>query len=188
MASFNRVLLMGNFTRDPQMKYLPSQTPVVEFGLATNRRFKAASGEMRDETTFVDCAAFGRQAEVINQYCTKGKPILIEGRLKFDSWDDKNGGGKRSKLSVVVENFQLLGGRSDGGGGAPGGAVGGASAGGAGTGGGEYDAGDDGSGPPRSAPPQRSAPPPNRARPAAAPPPQQPFGDEQQFNDDDIPL
>jgi len=144
MASFNRVLLMGNFTRDPQMKYLPSQTPVVEFGLATNRRFKAASGEMRDETTFVDCAAFGRQAEVINQYCTKGKPILIEGRLKFDSWDDKNGGGKRSKLSVVVENFQLLGGRSDGGGGAPGGAVGGASAGGAGTGGGEYDAGDDG--------------------------------------------
>src|SRR5580698_9185467 len=121
MASFNRVLLLGNLTRDPQMKYLPSQTPVVEFGLACNRKFKAASGEMREEVTFVDCAAFGRTAEIINQYCTKGRPLFVEGRLKLDQWEDKNGGGKRSKLSVVVENVQLLGGRDgQGQGGSPG--------------------------------------------------------------------
>jgi len=111
MASFNKVILMGNLTRDPQMKYLPSQTPVAEFGLATNRRFKSQSGEEKEEVTFVDCAAFGKQAEVINQWCRKGKQLFIEGRLKFDSWDDKNGGGKRSKLSVIVEQFQFVGGR-----------------------------------------------------------------------------
>lgn len=120
MASFNKVILMGNLTRDPQMKYLPSQTPVAEFGLATNRRFKSQSGEDKEEVTFVDCAAFGKQAEVINQWCRKGKPLFIEGRLKFDSWDDKNGGGKRSKLSVIVEQFQFVGGRDqDGGGDSP---------------------------------------------------------------------
>jgi single-strand DNA-binding protein len=117
MASFNRVLLLGNLTRDPQMRYLPNQNPVTDFGLACNRKYKTASGEQREEVTFVDCAAFGRLAEIINQYCTKGKPILVEGRLKYDSWEDKNGGGKRNKLSVVVENMQLLGGRD---GGAPG--------------------------------------------------------------------
>jgi single-strand DNA-binding protein len=114
MASFNRVLLMGNLTRDPQMKYLPSQTPVTEFGLAASRKFKAANGEMREDVVFVDCSAFGRTAEIINQYCTKGKPLFIEGRLKLDQWEDKNGGGKRSKLTVVVENVQLLGGRDGG--------------------------------------------------------------------------
>ena len=118
MASFNKVILMGNLTRDPQMKYLPSQTPVVEFGIATNRRFKTQAGEDKEEVTFVDCAAFGKQAEVINQWCRKGKQLFIEGRLKFDSWDDKNGGGKRSKLSVIVEQFQFVGGRDqDGNGG-----------------------------------------------------------------------
>ena len=111
MASFNRVTLIGNLTRDPQLKQLPnSQTTVVEFGLATSRRYKTAAGEDKEETCFVDCAAFGKQADVIAQWCTKGKPLFVEGRLKFDSWDDKNG-GKRSKLSVVVENFQFLGGR-----------------------------------------------------------------------------
>src|SRR5271170_1340838 len=119
MASFNRVMLLGNLTRDPQMRYLPSQTPVTDFGLACNRKFKTATGEQREEVLFVDCSAFGRQAEVINQYCTKGKPLFIEGRLKLDTWEDKNGGGKRSKLSVVVENFQLLGGRDGAPGGAP---------------------------------------------------------------------
>src|SRR3954467_10954734 len=113
MASLDRVILMGNLTRDPQMKYLPSQTPVAEFGLATNRRFKTQAGEEKEEVTFVDCAAFGKQAEVINQWCRKGKQLFIEGRLKFDSWDDKNGGGKRSKLTVVVEQFQFVGGRGD---------------------------------------------------------------------------
>ena len=117
MASFNKVILLGNLTRDPQMKYLPSQTPVTEFGLACNRKFKTASGEQREEVTFVDCTAFGRQAEVLNQYCTKGRPLFIEGRLKYDTWEDKNGGGKRSKLTVVIENFQLLGGRGEGPGG-----------------------------------------------------------------------
>src|SRR6478609_3002102 len=119
MASFNKVMLMGNLTRDPQLKYLPSQTAVAEFGLASNRKFKTANGEDREEVLFVDCTAFGRQAEVINQYCQKGRPLFVEGRLKLDSWEDKNGGGKRNKLTVVVENFQLLGGRQDGGGAPP---------------------------------------------------------------------
>jgi single-strand DNA-binding protein len=107
MASFNKVLLMGNLTRDPQLKYLPSQTAVVEFGIACNRKFRTANGEDKEEVTYVDITSFGKQAEVINQYFQKGKPIFIEGRLKFDSWEDKQGGGKRSKLTVVVENFQF---------------------------------------------------------------------------------
>jgi single-strand DNA-binding protein len=110
MASFNKVFLMGNLTRDPQLKYLPSQTPVVEFGIACNRKFKTQAGEDREEVTFVDCSAFGKTAEVINQYFQKGKPIFVEGRLKYDSWEDKQGGGKRSKLTVHVENFQFIGG------------------------------------------------------------------------------
>src|SRR4051794_36674791 len=134
MASFNKVILLGNLTRDPQMRYLPSQTPLVEFGLACNRRFKMQAGEEREEVLFVDCSAFGRQAEIINQYCTKGRPLFVEGRLKYDTWEDKQGGGKRSKLTVVVENFQLLGGRDQQGGGG---------AGGAGGGGSSQDAGDD---------------------------------------------
>ena len=116
MASYNKVFLMGNLTRDPQVKHLPSQMVVVEFGLAVNRRYKTATGEDKEEVAFVDCTAFGRQAETISQYCTKGKPIFVEGRLKFDTWDDRGGAGKRSKLSVVVENFQFLGraGETDG--------------------------------------------------------------------------
>jgi single-strand DNA-binding protein len=116
MASYNKVFLMGNLTRDPQVKHLPSQMVVAEFGLAVNRRYKTATGEDKEEVAFVDCTAFGRQAETISQYCTKGKPIFVEGRLKFDTWDDKQGNGKRSKLTVVVENFQFLGrpGETDG--------------------------------------------------------------------------
>src|SRR5918992_3756056 len=108
MPSFNKVVLMGNLTRDPALKHLPSNLVVAEFGLAVNRRYKTATGEDKEEVAFVDCTAFGRQAETISQYCTKGKPIFVEGRLKFDTWDDKQGGGKRSKLTVVVENFQFL--------------------------------------------------------------------------------
>jgi single-strand DNA-binding protein len=117
MASFNKVMLMGNLTRDPQVRTLPGSntTNVAEFGLATSRRFRTNDGEDREDVCFVDCTAFGKQADVIAQFCTKGKPIFIEGRLKYDSWDDKNGGGKRSKLSVVVENFQFVGGRDSGG-------------------------------------------------------------------------
>jgi len=116
MSSFNKVMLMGNLTRDPQMKQLPSNSVVAEFGLATTRRYRTAGGEDREETAFVDCSAFGRQAEVINQFCKKGKPIFVEGRLKYDTWDDKQSGAKRSKLSVVVENFQFVGGRDSEGG------------------------------------------------------------------------
>ena len=121
MANYNKVILVGNLTRDPQMRYLPSQMPVVDFGLAVNHRFKTKSGEDREEVCFIDCSAFGRQAEVINQYCRKGRPLLVEGRLKFDTWEDKQGGGKRSKHTVVIDNFQLLGGRDSAGGGGGGG-------------------------------------------------------------------
>ena len=111
MSSFNKVMLMGNLTRDPQTKQLPSNTSVVEFGLAVNRRYKTQTGEDREETLFVDCAAFGKQGDVIAQYCKKGKAIFVEGRLKYDTWEDKMGGGNRSKISVVVETFQFVGGR-----------------------------------------------------------------------------
>ncbi|HZZ19853.1 MAG TPA: single-stranded DNA-binding protein, partial [Opitutaceae bacterium] len=96
-----------------------------EFGLAVNRKFKLQSGEDREEVLFVDCSAFGKPAEIINQYCTKGRPLFVEGRLKFDQWEDKTTQQKRSKLKVVLENFQFIGGRGDG---APGGGPGGDSA------------------------------------------------------------
>ena len=115
MANYNRVILMGNLTRDPQLSYLPSQTPVVELGLAVNRKWKGQDGQQREETCFVDCKAFGKQAEVMNQYLSKGRPVLIEGRLQFSAWEDKEG-NKRSKLRVVVENFQFIGGGQGGGG------------------------------------------------------------------------
>lgn len=110
MGNFNKVLLLGYLTRDAQLKFLPSQMAVAEFGLATNRKYKTASGEDREEVCFVDCTAFGKTGELINQHLSKGDPIFIEGRLKFDSWEEKQGGGKRSKLSVVVDNFQFIGG------------------------------------------------------------------------------
>ena len=113
MPSFNKVMLIGNLTRDPQVKQLQNQMVVAEFGIAMNRKYRTAAGEDKEEVCFVDCSAFGKQAETIAQWCKKGKQLFVEGRLKFDSWDDRAGGGKRSKLSVVVENFQFLGGRDD---------------------------------------------------------------------------
>jgi single-strand DNA-binding protein len=116
MASFNRVILVGNMTRDPEMRYTPKGTAVVQLGIAVNRQWKTDSGEAKEEVTFVDVDAFGRQAEVIAQYLKKGSPILIEGRLKLDTWDDKQTNQKRSKLKVVLEAFQFLGGgRGEGG-------------------------------------------------------------------------
>jgi single-strand DNA-binding protein len=109
MPTFNHVVLLGHMTRDPQTKQLGS-TSVTEFGLAMNRRFKTAGGEDREETTFVDVSAFGRTGEVVSKYVTKGNPLLVAGRLKYDQWEDKQG-GKRSKLSVVAESVQLLGGK-----------------------------------------------------------------------------
>jgi len=107
MANYNKVMLMGNLTRDPQLSYTPSQTPVVEFGLAVNRRWKGKDGQSKDETCFVDCQTYGRQAETINKYLTKGSPVFVEGRLTFDSWTAQDG-TKRSKHRVMVENFQFL--------------------------------------------------------------------------------
>jgi single-strand DNA-binding protein len=93
MPSVNRVILIGNLTRDPQSKQLATNTLVAEFGLALNRKFKGSDGEEREEVCFLDCAAFGRQAEVIQQYCKKGKLLYVEGRFRYDTWEDKNGGG-----------------------------------------------------------------------------------------------
>jgi single-strand DNA-binding protein len=107
MANFNKVLLMGNLTRDPQLSYLPSQTAVVDFGLAVNRRWTGQDGTQREETCFVDCRAFGRMAENINKYLVKGRPVFIEGRLTFNSWTAQDG-TKRSRHRVTVENFQFL--------------------------------------------------------------------------------
>ena len=108
MANYNKVILAGNLTRDPQLSYTPSQTPVVDFGMAINRRWRGQDGQQREETCFVDCRGFGRQAETLNQYMSKGRPILIEGRLNFSQWEGKDG-QKRSKLRVIVEQFQFLG-------------------------------------------------------------------------------
>ena len=108
MANFNKVLLIGNLTRDPQLSYLPSQTAVVDFGLAVNRRWTGKDGEKKEETCFVDCTSFGRPAETINKYLTKGRPVFVEGRLTFNSWTAQDG-TKRSRLKVTVENFQFLG-------------------------------------------------------------------------------
>ena len=108
MANFNKVILAGNLTRDPELRYLPKGTAVTEFGLAINRTWKTESGENKEETTFVDITAFARTAEVIAQYYKKGRPILVEGRLKYDQWDDKQSGQKRSKLRVVCDSFQFI--------------------------------------------------------------------------------
>jgi len=107
MASYNKVIMVGNLTRDPQLSYLPSNTPVVEFGLASNRRWKDQSGQQREDVCFIDCRAYGRSAEILNQYTSKGRQILIEGRLQFDTWEGKDG-TRRSKHRIFVENFQFL--------------------------------------------------------------------------------
>jgi single-strand DNA-binding protein len=119
MASYNKVILVGNLTRDPEMRYTPKGMAIAKIGLAVNRNWTNEAGEKKEEVTFVDVDAFGRQAETLAQYMKKGSPLLIEGRLKLDQWDDKQTGQKRSKLGVVVEGFQFLGGgnRSEGGGG-----------------------------------------------------------------------
>ena len=114
MANLNRVLLIGNLTRDPELRVTPKGTSICQFGLAVNRTFKDGTGQSREETTFVDIEAWGRQGEVISKYCTKGRPLFVEGRLRFDQWEDKTSGQKRSRLTVVLENFQFIGGRGEG--------------------------------------------------------------------------
>lgn len=110
MASFNKVILLGNLTRDPELRYTPKGQAVAKLGLAVNRSFKLESGETREEVTFIDVDAWGKQAELIGQYLRKGSPLFMEGRLKLDQWDDKNTGQKVSKLRVVMESFQFIGG------------------------------------------------------------------------------
>ena len=146
MANFNKVFLMGNLTRDPEMRVTPKGTAICQFGLAISRSWKDESGQTREETAFVDIEAWGKQGEVISKYCTKGRPLFVEGRLKFDQWEDKTSGQKRSKLTVVLENFQFIGGRGDG---APG-------AGGPGQGGGDAAEPATGEAPPASRGPARA--------------------------------
>ena len=110
MASFNRVILMGNLTRDIELRYTPNKTAVCDVGLAVNDRRKTPTGEWVDETTFVDLVLWGRTAEVASEYLSKGSPIFIEGRLKLDTWESD--GQKKSRLRVVVEKMQMIGGRS----------------------------------------------------------------------------
>jgi single-strand DNA-binding protein len=118
MASFNKVIIAGNLTRDPELRYTPKGTAIAKIALAVNRTWKNDAGETKEEVTFVDIDAFGRQAEVISQYLRKGRPLLVEGRLKLDQWDDKQTGQKRSRLGVVLESFSFLdSGNRDGGGG-----------------------------------------------------------------------
>lgn len=185
MPNLNKVMLIGHLTRDPQLKYLPSQMAVAEFGLAINSKYRTAAGEDREDVCFVDCAAFGKRGEAINQYLTKGMPLYVEGRLKYDTWEDRQGGGKRSKLSIIVDSFQFLGGGSGG------------REREQDAGGGDYDEQPRQQTAPqgrRGALPQRSAAAsqgrstgPAMSRPTN-PPAQQPFGDEQHFQDADIPF
>ena len=148
MPNLNKVMLMGNLTRDPEIKYTPKGTAIANFGIAVNRTYTPEGGEKREEVTFIDLEAFGRTAEVIGEYFKKGRPIFIEGRLKLDQWDDKTTGKKMSKLRVVVDSFEFLGSREGGGGEGGGGAP---------------------SGEPRSSAPQQRRAPSSPPRPPADP-------------------
>jgi len=120
MASFNKVILAGNLTRDPELRYTPKGTAVAKIGLAVSRTWTGEDGQKKEEVSFIDIEAWGRQGEVIAQYMKKGRPLLVEGRLKLDSWEDKNTKQKVSKLKVVLESFSFLDSKpSDTGGGAP---------------------------------------------------------------------
>ena len=136
MASYNRVILMGNLTRDPEVRFLPSNTPVCEIGLAVNDRYQdKQSGEWVDRPNFIDCTAFGKSAESIGKFFSKGRPILIEGKLRYEQWEDKQSGAKRSKLKVVIDQWNFCDSKSGG--------DGGGSSGGGGGGGRSYSSGGD---------------------------------------------
>ncbi|MBK8475698.1 MAG: single-stranded DNA-binding protein [Opitutaceae bacterium] len=152
MAYLNKVFLIGNLTRDPELRVTPKGTAICSFGLAVNRQFRDESGNSRDETTFVDIEAWGKQGELVSKYLTKGSPCMVEGRLRLDAWEDKATQQKRSKLKVVLDNVQFLS-RGPGGGGGPSGDMGG-----------------DVVSEERSSPPERSAPPPRSTNRPAPPP------------------
>ena len=166
MASFNKVMIIGNLTRDPEIKYTPKGTAIADIGLAVNRNYTTDSGEKREEVTFIDVTLWGRVAEIVGEYCKKGRPLFVDGRLQLDTWDDKATGQKRSKLKVVGENIQLLGSRE----------------GGAAGGGGEH--GEGRSEGRSEARPQQSRP---AARPAS-PPPRPPADPDLDAPEDDIPF
>src|SRR3954467_1838014 len=119
MASFNKVILLGNLTRDPEIRYTPKGSAVCDLGIAVNRQYTLENGERREEVTYVDVVLWARLAEIAAEYLKKGRPVFIEGRLQLDTWDDKQSGQKRSKLRVIGENMQMLGSRQGGAGGAP---------------------------------------------------------------------
>ena len=148
MAYLNKVFLIGNLTRDPELRVTPKGTAICQFGIAVNRQFKDDSGALRDETTFVDIEAWGKQGELVAKYLSKGSLAMVEGRLKLDQWEDKNTKEKRSRMKVVLEQFQFLGDGRGGGGG----------------GGAPTSSDEGGSSPERHSPPPRSS-----GRPAAAP-------------------
>ena len=114
MASFNKVILIGNLTRDVELKYLPKGTPVCNLSMAVNRRWKTEAGEEKEDVYFAECKAFGKQAETLAQYVRKGHPLLVEGRLTREEWDDKKTGDKRSTTRIMIETFQFLKGRDEG--------------------------------------------------------------------------
>ena len=166
-GNYNKVLLLGNLTRDIELKHTPSNMAIGKIGLAVNRRWVSPDGEKKEEVTFVDCEAFGKTAETMAKYLSKGKSVFIEGRLKLDQWDDKTDGTKRSKLKVVVDNFQFVESAGAGGGGGGGGASRSSN--------GEYDGGGGGG---------DDAPRPQvKTRPAARPQPSAP-----EITEDDIPF
>jgi len=156
MANVNKVILIGNVTRDPEVKFTSKGSAVTDIGLAINRNYTLDNGEKREETTFVDVELWGRLAEIAGEYAKKGRPLYVEGRLRMDTWEDKASGQKRSRMKVVGENLQLLGGRTEGGGGRPS------------SGGGEHES--------HEAPaPRRTAPPPSRPAPSSEPDDDIPF-------------
>ncbi|MCX6968340.1 MAG: single-stranded DNA-binding protein [Verrucomicrobia bacterium] len=163
MANLNKVMLIGNITRDPEIRYTPKGTALTELTLAVNRRYTADNGEKREEATFIDVTLWGKTAEVAAEYLKKGRPLFVEGRLRMETWDDKTTGQKRSKLTVVGENIEFLNAREGGGGG------GGASR--------EYDE------EPRSSRPQQQRP---ASRPAT--PPKAPVDPDLDVEGDDIPF
>ena len=177
MASLNKVMLIGNLTRDPEVRYTPKGTAVTDIGLAVNRSYSTEGGDRREETTFVDITLWGRQAEIAGQYMKKGRPIYVEGRLQMDTWQDKQTGQNRSRLKIIGENFQFLGGRDDSGGGGGGGGgqqnYGGGGQQNYGGGGNQYDSG---------------PPPQQQGGGGGGAPPSQGGGPDYSEEDDDIPF
>ncbi len=151
MASFNQVILIGNLTRDPELRVTPKGTSICQFGIAVNRTYKDEAGNAKEEVNFFDIEAWGKQGEVISKYMSKGRPIFVQGRLRQDTWDDKTTGQKRSKVKIVLEGFQFIGGRE----------------GGATQGGGASEENFD-----QASPVERSSPPPRQPSRSAPPPPQ----------------